>query len=125
MAAIGAGQETFGVSSEPRGHAAHLRLRGELDMAAAPVLEQSLQVAESNGYSAIVLDLDQLTFVDAFGLHAFLRAADRAGRSGREFTMVKASATVRKMLRITGTTHLLGAVEKSDGALISRGHAHA
>jgi anti-anti-sigma factor len=88
-------------------------------MAAAPVLERSLQVAESNGYTAIVLDLDQLTFVDAFGLHAFLRAADRAGRGGRDFTMVKASPIVRKMLRITGTTHLLGAVEKSDGALLA------
>jgi anti-anti-sigma factor len=94
-------------------------------MAAAPVLEQSLQVAESNGYTAIVLDLDQLTFVDAFGLHAFQRAADRAGRGGRDFKMVKASAMVRKMLQITGTTHLLGAVENSDDALISRGHGHA
>jgi anti-anti-sigma factor len=114
MAAIGANQELFTVFSEPRGHAAHLRLSGELDMAGAPVLERSLQGAESNGYKAIILDLDQLTFVDAFGLHSFLRAADRASRSGREFTIVKAPAMVRKMLQITGTAHLLGADVKDD-----------
>ena len=108
MAVMEAAHEVFSVRSEHRGQVAHLRLSGELDVAAAPVLERSLHGAESNGYTAIVLDLVELTFVDAFGIHTFLRAADRASRSGRAFSIVKAPDRVRKVLKITGTTHLLG-----------------
>lgn len=101
--------EPFSVTGEHRGQAAHLRLFGEIDMAAVPVLERSLRAAESNGNSAIVVDLERVTFIDASGLRAFLGAAKRAGRSGRTFTITRAPAVVQRVLQITGTTHLLAA----------------
>jgi anti-sigma B factor antagonist len=102
-------KDLFNVRSEQRGHAAHLRLSGELDMATFPVLERSLGGAESNGFTAIVLDLQHLTFMDVSGLDAFLRAAERASRSGRDFSVQNAPSIVRRLLEITQTTHLLGA----------------
>jgi hypothetical protein len=44
-----ANRELFSVRTEQRGHAAHLHLSGELDLATFPVLERGLQGAESNG----------------------------------------------------------------------------
>lgn len=108
MPAIGANQEVFSVRSEQYGHAAHLLLGGELDMATSPLLERSLEGAESNGNTSIVLDLEHVTFMDANGVHSFLRASDRASRSGRRFTIVNAPAVVRRLLQITRTTYLLG-----------------
>lgn len=109
MSGLGTKQELFSVTSEIRGHAAHLRLFGEIDMATAPVLEGWLQSAESNGNTAIVVDLEQVTFIDASGLRPFLGAAQRAIHSGRTFAITRAPAVVQRVLQITGTTHLLSA----------------
>lgn len=109
MSGAGTRQEPFSVTSEQRGHSAHLRLFGEIDMATVPLLEQWLQAAESNGNTAIVVDLERVTFIDAGGLRAFLGAAKRASRGGRTFAITRVPALVLRVLRITGTTHLLAA----------------
>ncbi len=85
-------------------------------MATSPVLEQWIQGAESNGNSAIVLDLANLTFIDSSGIHAFLRAADRASRSGRSFSIVSTPAVVQRLLEITRTNHLLGSDQQMGGS---------
>jgi anti-anti-sigma factor len=109
MTGAGTKQEPFSVTSEQRGHAAHLRLSGEIDIATAPVLEGWLHTAERNGNTAIVLDLEEVTFMDASGLRAFLGAAERATRCGRTFAIVRPPALVQRVLQITGTAHLLAA----------------
>jgi anti-anti-sigma factor len=110
----------FTVKSEQRGHAAHLRLSGELDLATVAILEQSFGGAESNGFTAIVLDLQQLTFMDVSGLGSFLRAADRASRSGRDFSVLNAPAIVRRLLEVTRTTRLLEPSAPSSGLSAER-----
>jgi stage II sporulation protein AA (anti-sigma F factor antagonist) len=102
------GQEFFNMRSEQHEHAAHLHLGGEIDLATSRVIEEWLRQAESNGNTAIVLDLEKVTFMDSSGLNSFLQAAERAGARGRSFTLVKAPAAVSKILRLTNTTHLLG-----------------
>lgn len=106
MSAGKANHDLFSVKYEVRDNAVHLRLSGELDIATAPVLDRWLSGAESNGYSGIVLDLEELTFIDASGLHAFDRAAGRAGRSGKTFAIVKVPAGVRRVLDIAGAPRL-------------------
>ena len=105
---LGPKQELFSVRGELGGHGTYLRLSGELDMATYPLLETWFQGAERRGNDVIVVDLEHLTFIDTSGVHAFLRAAERAGRNGRAFAIIKAPAVVQKMLQITGTNHLLG-----------------
>jgi len=109
MPGAGTRHELFSVTSEQRGHAAHLRLSGEIDIATSPILEGWLRTAESNGNTAIVVDLEQVTFMDASGIHAFIGAAERARRSRRTFAIVRAPAVVQRVLQITRTTHLLAA----------------
>lgn len=109
MASAGREFEPFSITSEQRGHAAHVRPFGEIDMQTAPLLEGWLQTAESNGNTAIVVDLEQVTFMDASGVRVFLDAAHRASRSGRTFAIIKAPAMVQRILQVTGTTHLLAA----------------
>jgi anti-anti-sigma factor len=104
----GASQGLFNVSGELRGHATYLRLDGELDTTTSPFLETWLQGVERNGKNAIVVDLEHVTFIDTSGLYAFLRAAERARRNGRDFSMIKAPAVVRRLIEVSRTTHLLG-----------------
>ncbi|HVL89950.1 MAG TPA: STAS domain-containing protein [Actinomycetota bacterium] len=109
MMAGGMKHPLLSVSGEQRGHAAHLHVSGEIDLATAPVLEGWLDTAERNGNRAIVVDLEHVTFIDASGLRAFLHAAQRASLAGRTLELTNAPAVVRRVLQLTGCTHLLAA----------------
>jgi anti-anti-sigma factor len=108
MSAIEANQECLAVTSEQIDHAVHLHLRGDLDMVSSPVLENWLSTADRIGIKEIVVNLEHVTFMDTSGLHAFLRASERAGRSGRELAIVKPITSVRRVFELTDTTHLFG-----------------
>jgi anti-anti-sigma factor len=91
-----------------------MALCGEFDMATAPRLDSSLAPFEDDGVSAIVLDLCDLTFIDASGLRALLRARDRAKTSGHQLILVGASASARRLFEITCTEFLLDDPDTAD-----------
>ena len=81
-----------------------LSLRGELDLAAAPQLAAELARAESDPMRTIlVLDVDQLSFVDSSGLRVILAAHERAlAVEGRAFALTSGSRQVSRLLAIAG-----------------------
>ena len=94
---------------EYRGGVVHLHIGDELDVSTAVALEEHLSAIEGYGNEDIVIDLERMTFMDSSGVRCFRAAADRAKRSGRKFEMVNPAPMVRKVLAITGDTHLLQA----------------
>jgi len=64
---------------------------GELDIATAPDLEAVL--ASQTGY--VVIDLRQLRFVDAAGLHVLIDAQQRSGQDGPEVGFIPGEAARR------------------------------
>jgi len=115
MQVAGTNERFFSVRSEQHNNALSLYVGGELDIASLPALEETLLSAVSNGNAEIVVDLERVTFIDASGLGAFIRAADRATEGGRSFAIVRPPPFVRKILTLTGTTYLLG----SDPPMVS------
>jgi anti-sigma B factor antagonist len=84
-----------------------IALSGELDMGTVTILEEHLVRAESEGATAILIDLRELTFMDSTGLHAFLAARNRAEMTGRQLLLIGAKAPVRRVFEITGQDVLL------------------
>jgi anti-sigma B factor antagonist len=74
-------------------------LRGELDLATAGVLADRLRRAQGRR-ETIVLDLDELAFIDAAGLRVVLTAAADARRDGWGFTVTRGSAPVRRLFAL-------------------------
>jgi len=95
------------IVSEHRNGAIRLRARGELDVATAPFLERAISAAEALQPSTIVLDFEDLAFMDSTGLHALVRAHDRAAEGERIIIVVNGNEGVRKVFRLTKTDHLL------------------
>ena len=54
---------------------ARLELRGELDIGAAPTVEEAVERALGDGCREVVLDLGGTTLLDSAGLGALIRAA--------------------------------------------------
>ena len=86
---------------------ARIQLYGELDIAAIPLLEQEYGRIEEQGRAVVVLDLEGLEFIDAAGLGAILRAAERARNNGHTLRLVGAGPPVRMVFDLAGNAELL------------------
>jgi anti-sigma B factor antagonist len=86
---------------------ARLFVRGELDLVTAPVLEAALASLERRS-DPIVVDLGDLSFMDASGLRALAGAWRRASEKGRPLTFTQCPPMVRRLLEMTGMADMLG-----------------
>lgn len=89
-----------------------IRLRGELDLAGAPILSERLRGLYERG-EPVVLDLDELEFIDMSGLRVLLAASKEARRDGWSFAVTRGSAQVRRLIglvRLDGQLPLVGDV---------------
>jgi anti-anti-sigma factor len=77
---------------------------GELDVAGGPVLERAVQNAAHGRDSPVILDLERVTFMDAAGLRAVIRASQALG--GR-LVVRSARSEVLRVLVITGADRRL------------------
>jgi anti-anti-sigma factor len=108
----------FGAWSQEKDGVATIALSGELDMATAPILSDSLARFEGNGVSTIVLDLHDLTFIDSTGLHVSLEARNRAMSNGQRLLVRGASPTAQRHVEIVGQQFLLDDPEHDSELLV-------
>ena len=95
--------EEFSISAADRDGRAHLTLRGELDLATAPELEQ-LVTERIDGSQEVVIDLRGLDFMDSSGIRVLVAAHARAGRAGARLFIVRPDpgSAVAKILEVAG-----------------------
>jgi anti-anti-sigma factor len=87
-----------------------VHVAGELDVATAPALEQTLRRAELRA-RLVALDLRELTFMDSCGVHVIVYASIRAWRAGRRLVLVRGSAPVDRVFTLTKTSELVEVVD--------------
>lgn len=95
------GPTSFSISSEADGNGRRqFVVRGELDLATAPQLEEVVVSALEEGHE-VVLDLRELEFMDSSGVRVLVVAHTRS--AGR-FSLIPAAPTspVTKILAISG-----------------------
>jgi anti-sigma B factor antagonist len=80
-------------------HVEHLVLRGDLDLLGAPAAERQVAAALDRGAEALVLHLDEVTFLDSCGLRALLGATEAAERVGADLRI------------LPGPPHVMGVIE--------------
>jgi anti-anti-sigma factor len=78
-------------------------LSGELDMAATFRLEPDLErIAAEPGVQKLVIDLGDVEFIDSAGLGLLLATHERLRTDEVELQLTNPSASVRRMLEVTG-----------------------
>jgi anti-anti-sigma factor len=84
-----------------------IRLAGELDLAAAGLPAE--EVARFGGDDArmIVIDLSELEFIDAAGIHMLLDLEAASRKNGGRLRMIRASGSVQRVLELTGADEQL------------------
>lgn len=91
-----------------------LCLTGELDLASSPVFERALEDADVASSPLLVLDLDELKFVDSTGLRVILLAHEGSRARGQEFAITPGSPQVQRLLSITSVAEHMRVLSSPD-----------
>ncbi|MFD3582657.1 STAS domain-containing protein [Streptomyces sp. NPDC058683] len=84
-----------------------ITLAGEIDLATAPQVSEALAECLSDGIRGIDVDLTAVTFCDASGLNAFLRAYRLVTDAGTTLRLHHPSQAMARVIEITGSGFLL------------------
>jgi anti-anti-sigma factor len=76
-----------------------VRLRGELDIATVDAVAKRLAALRER-HESVLLDLDELTFIDASGIRLVVDAAEDSRRDGWAFAVTHGSWPVRRVLQL-------------------------
>jgi anti-sigma B factor antagonist len=96
-----------------------LFLKGEIDVASAPILEATMDELCAGGAEEIVLDLSGIEFVDSSGLGAILHGKTLCEKHGCAYSLTPAQRPVERMLDMTGVKGRLRFRPRTRGALRS------
>jgi anti-sigma B factor antagonist len=95
-----------------------LRLDGELDLASSPLFKREIESAEIAATPTVVLDLENLEFIDSTGLRIILAAHERSRERGQEFAVTRGSPQVQRLLSITRVGEHLHIIAPPDEMLV-------
>jgi len=91
-----------------------LHLTGELDLASSSVFERALEDPDVASAPLLVLDLDDLKFVDSTGLRIILLAHEGCRARGQEFAITPGSPQVQRLLSITSVAEHMHVLASPD-----------
>lgn len=91
----------FDIEIVERDHTLILKVRGELDLATAPLLNERLEQAEAANPPIVLVDLDQVEFMDSTGLHVLLARFAHNG-NGTRYSLTRGSPQVRRLFEVAG-----------------------
>ncbi|WP_084964817.1 STAS domain-containing protein [Thermoactinospora rubra] len=84
------------------GDAVVVAVEGELDLFTAPFLRDEVREAIKQDGARLVLDLQQLSFMDSSGLSVLIEAWRLATGEGGDVSLAAPQAPVARILRTTG-----------------------
>ena len=108
---------TVEVRQEP-GHVI-VAVAGEIDISTATRLREGLFEAAASG-DPLVIDLDQVTFIDSVGLAVLVCAAKRVATHGSSLQVACARPRIRELLCLTGLDCWIPLARTLDEALEAR-----
>ena len=95
------------IDAEHQRDAYVVRTVGELDLSGCPDLDVALDAAEQTQARRIILDLEELTFIDSIGLRTLLQASRRSASNGNRLQITRGKGHPAKMFRLTGLDEVL------------------
>ena len=94
-----------------------MRVAGEIDMATAPKLRQHVVNVTNDRPKGLVLDLNNVDFIDSTGLGVMVGAAKRMRMAGGGFRIVCSQAHLVELFELTRLDEVFDLYEELDVAL--------
>jgi anti-sigma B factor antagonist len=111
-------QEPLSIELREENDRVVVTMQGELDMANAPLLQGSIESEQLAAAKTVILDLQQLSFLDSTGLRVILAARELCWRRGQEFAVTPGSPQVQRLLSVTGVGEHLRTIAEPGEMLV-------
>ena len=105
------------VETAKRGDATILSLRGEIDVYTAPRLRQAIVDLIDAGERRIVVDMENVDFLDSTGLGVLVEGLKRAKGNDGDLSIVATHDKILKIFDITGLNKAFGIFGSVDEAV--------
>jgi anti-sigma B factor antagonist len=109
----------LGLDVREQGGWAVLSVSGEVDVATAPRLREKLVDLVSEGNHRIVVDLENVDFLDSTGLGVLVGALKRVRTHDGDLALVCTQPRILKVFEITGLTKVFAITRDVDEAVAS------
>src|SRR3954451_20084137 len=96
----------FTLDTNVHGTEATLHLHGELDVATAPALRDTVVQLISEGRTALVFDCADLAFIDSTGLGVLIGARARCMAANGAVSLTGVKPALQRLLAVTGIQSL-------------------
>jgi anti-sigma B factor antagonist len=100
-------RQSLEVESVRSGDIIRLVVRGELDLATAPLMAQEIEDSCASSPVELVLDLGELRFCDSSGVREVVAAANLCIERSVKFSVIRAQSNVRRIFEIVGLADIL------------------
>lgn len=97
----------FDITATTEGDVARVVIGGELDTNSAPRLIATIHELAVRPQRGVQLDCEAVTFLDSAGVRALIVARNEAARNGVDLVLVRPSATVTRVIEMTGLVGFL------------------
>ena len=104
------------IRAREEGGAHVIHLEGELDLADCPRLDRALTDAEFSLAGSVVVDCDELEFIDAAGLNSLYAASVRSLQTGVRLRITRGTKGVAKLFKVSGLDAVLPLVGSRNAA---------
>ena len=95
-----------------------LRVAGRMDAENAAAFETQCESYIAEGFSTVLMDLSQLTYVSSMGLGAIVKIAKRMRDQGGEVRICCLTGLVRQLFEITRLNHVFPPYDSVESALM-------
>lgn len=95
------------IDTRQEGGATVVKVGGEVDVFTAPQLREALAEAVNGNGRQVIVDLEDVTFLDSTGLGVLVFGLKRARERGGDLSLVCDHEQIIKVLTITGLSKIL------------------
>jgi anti-anti-sigma factor len=95
-----------------------LRVAGRMDAESTAAFEAQCESCISEGFTSLILDLGNLTYVSSMGLGAIVRVAKQLRDGGGEVRICCLTGLVRQLFEITRLNHVFPPHDSVESALM-------
>ncbi|NUO99469.1 MAG: STAS domain-containing protein [Nonomuraea sp.] len=118
MSSEALGKSALTVTSGLSRNAIVIRLEGELDVNAVPVLREHMhRIWELPAKPFLILDLGEVAFCDSMGLNELVEVMQRCESRGTRLLLGGVQGVMARVLSITGLRHAFEVFARFDDAL--------
>ena len=100
------------------GTKAVLRLAGRMDIESAAGFELACDSCISEGFTTLVIDVADLTYISSYGLRSIVSVAKKLNEKGGELRICGLTGLVRQVFEITHLTQTFAQHDTVDSALM-------